>query len=68
MPLFTEPTFRFGGDKALFIEVGDEITPEVNRSIRHLLNAIDTADIPGVQALAPTYRSILVYYDPLTCG
>ena len=66
MPLFTEPTFRFGGDKALFIEVGDEITPEVNRSIRHLLNAIDTADIPGVQALAPTYRSILVYYDPLT--
>ena len=66
MPLFTEPTFRFGGDKALFIEVGDEITPEVNRSIRHLLNAIDTAAIPGVQALAPTYRSILVYYDPLT--
>ena len=66
MPLFTEPTFRFGGDKALFIEVGDEITPEVNRSIRHLLNAIDSADIPGVQALAPTYRSILVYYDPLT--
>ena len=66
MPLFTEPTFRYGGDKALFIEVGDEITPEVNRSIRHLLNAIDTAAIPGVQALAPTYRSILVYYDPLT--
>ena len=66
MPLFTEPIFRYGGDKSLFVEVGDEITPEVNRSIRHLLNAIDTADIPGVQALAPTYRSILVYYDPLT--
>ena len=68
MPLFTEPTFRYGGDRAVFVEVGDEISPEVNRSIRHLLNAIDSANIPGVQALAPTYRSILVYYDPLTVG
>ncbi len=68
MPLFTEPTFRYGGDRAVFVEVGDEISPEVNRSIRHLLNAIDSANIPGLQALAPTYRSILVYYDPLTAG
>ena len=66
MPLFAEPTFSYGGDKALFVEVGDEITPEVNKGIRNLLSAIDNSDIPGVEALAPTYRSILVYYDPLT--
>ena len=66
MPLFAEPTFSYGGDKALFVEVGNEITPEVNKGIRNLLSAIDNSDIPGVEALAPTYRSILVYYDPLT--
>lgn len=66
MPLFSELDFRYGGDRSLYVEVGDEITPEVNRGIRNLLSAIDKAEIAGVQALAPTYRSILVYYDPLT--
>ena len=68
MPLFNELNFRYGGDRSLFVEVGDEITPEVNQGIRNLLSAIDKADIAGVKALAPTYRSILVYYDPLTVG
>ena len=68
MPLYSELNFRYGGDRALFAEVGDEITPEVNRGIRNLLSAIDEADLAGVQAMAPTYRSILVYYNPLVVG
>ena len=68
MPLYSEPNFRHGGDRALFVEVGDEITPEVNRGIRNLLSAIDEANLAGVQAMAPTYRSILVYYNPLAVG
>ena len=68
MPLYNEPNFRHGGDRALFVEVGDEITPEVNRGIRNLLSAIDEANLAGVQAMAPTYRSILVYYNPLAVG
>lgn len=68
MPLYSEPNFRYGGDRSLFVEVGDEITPEVNRGIRNLLSAIDEADLAGVQAMAPTYRSILVYYNPLAVG
>ena len=43
------------------------------RSLRRSTGAYGTCstpsivpEIPGVQALAPTYRSILVYYDPLT--
>lgn len=68
MPLFSDLNFQYGGDRSLFVEVGDEITPEVNRGIRNLLSAIDGAEIAGIQALAPTYRSILVYYDPLTVG
>ena len=45
--------------------MGDAISPEVNRRVKGLLDAIDKAVIEGVEALSPTYRSILVYYDPL---
>ena len=63
--MYQTPTFHYGGDRALYVEVGNEISPEVNRRIRGLLDAIDKADISGVEGLAPTYRSILVYYDPI---
>ncbi|MEE9248494.1 MAG: carboxyltransferase domain-containing protein, partial [Dehalococcoidia bacterium] len=63
--MYQQPRFRLGGDRALYIEVGDAISPQVNRRVKGLLDAIDEAAIEGVQALAPTYRSILVYYDPL---
>ena len=63
--MYQQPRFRLGGDRALYIEVGDAISPEVNRRVKGLLDAIDEAAIEGVEALAPTYRSILVYYDPL---
>ncbi|MEE9247139.1 MAG: 5-oxoprolinase subunit PxpB, partial [Dehalococcoidia bacterium] len=63
--VYQQPRFRLGGDRALYIEVGDVISPQVNRRVKGLLDAIDEAAIEGVQALAPTYRSILVYYDPL---
>ena len=63
--MYQQPRFRLGGDRALYIEVGDAISPEVNRRVKGLLDAIDKAVIEGVEALSPTYRSILVYYDPL---
>ncbi len=63
--MYQQPRFRLGGDRALYIEVGDAISPEVNRRVKGLLDAIDKAAIEGVEALSPTYRSILVYYDPL---
>jgi KipI family sensor histidine kinase inhibitor len=63
--VYQQPRFRLGGDRALYIEVGDAISPEVNRRVKGLLDAIDEAAIEGVEALSPTYRSILVYYDPL---
>lgn len=63
--MYQQPRFLFGGDKALYIELGDSISPEINRRVKSLVSSIDEASIPGVIDLAPTYRSILVYYDPL---
>ena len=53
------------GDKALSIELGDAISPEISARVRALLLAIQKQNIPGVVELVPSYRSILAYYDPL---
>ncbi len=54
-----------GGDKAIFVEFGDTIDPELNHRVRHLILAIKKAKIRGVIETVPTYRSLLVYYEPL---
>ena len=59
------PRFILSGDTALVVELGDEISPEVNRRVRDLAAAIESSDLPGVYDFLPTYRSVLVYYDPV---
>lgn len=63
--IYEEPRFLAGGDKAIFVEFGDTIDPELNRRVRHLMLAIEKARVPGVIETVPTYRSLLVYYEPL---
>ena len=54
------------GDSALVVEYGDRIDPVLNRQVRELFLALEHAAVPGVVDLVPTYRSLLVCYDPLT--
>jgi len=53
------------GDTALLVEFGDAISLELNRKVVGLDEAIMKADVLGVEELVPTYRSLLVRYDPL---
>jgi KipI family sensor histidine kinase inhibitor len=53
------------GDTALLIEFGDAISLELNRKVVALNEAILKADVLGIEELVPTYRSLLVRYDPL---
>ena len=64
--MYQTPIFRHGGDTALYIELGDSINPATNRCIRNMLDAIDRAAINGIKGLVPTYRSILIYYNPMS--
>ena len=50
---------------ALVAELGDAISPEINRRVRSLTDALEQGGVPGVFDFLPTYRSVLVYYDPL---
>ncbi len=56
--------YLVAGDAALVVEFGDAIDPAINRRVRELCLAVDRARPEGVRDLVPTYRSLLVAYDP----
>lgn len=62
--IYEEPRFLSGGDKAIFVEFGDAIAPELNRRVRNLMLTIQDKKISGIIETVPTYRSLLVYFDP----
>ena len=59
------PTLLPCGDQALIVEFGDAIDPGINRRVHDLAHAIESAGVTGVYDLVPTYRSLLVYYNPV---
>ena len=63
--MYEKPLILPAGDRALVVEIGDGIDPDVNRRVHGTVQAVEAADLPGVVDLVPTYRSLLVYYDPL---
>jgi KipI family sensor histidine kinase inhibitor len=50
------------------VELGDEISVEVNTRVRALEYLIQQERVPGVVETVPTFRSLLVYYDPNRVG
>lgn len=53
------------GDKALIMEFGNEIAKDINAKIRNVVRFLDEANLKGIEELLPTYRSIMIMYDPL---
>jgi len=51
------------GDTALAVEFGDAVDPVVNARVL-ALDARVAQGVPGVVETVPTYRSLLVHYDP----
>ena len=61
--MYETPKFLAAGDRAIVIELGDEISIECNRRIHSLHREILRENVPGIIDIIPTYRSILVQYD-----
>src|SRR5215203_431248 len=64
--LFKTPRIVPAGEAALVVEFGDSIDETINGKVLGLDRAIAQANIQGVIETVPTYRSLLVHYDPLT--
>ena len=65
---YDPPVFRIMGDRALLVELGDQISPVINEAVRELFLKLDRRPIKGVVELVPSYRSLMVVYDPLETG
>lgn len=57
--------FRTMGDRSLLVELGERISPDINRRVQDLMHRLERAALPGVRELSPSYRSLLVLFDPL---
>jgi len=66
--IWSEPRFLPCGDRALSVELGDEITRDINARILALEYLIHQKRVPGVGETVPSYCALLVYYDPLVVG
>ena len=53
------------GDCALLVEFDDQMSREVSERILALRDRVARDDLPGLIETVPTYRSLLVRYDPL---
>ena len=59
------PSYWPAGDAALGVEFGQTIDPAINRQVPALARLLDHAPLPGVIETVPTYRSLLIHYNPL---
>ncbi len=57
--------FLKAGDSALIIELGNEISPIINYNLKKITDYLDSLNHKAIKDLLPTYRSIIVYYDPM---
>ena len=67
-PVYDRPKFLPAGDRAVTVELADAISPEINTKIRELCVVLDRERVPGIVDLVPTYRSLMVCYDPVQIG
>jgi len=65
MSLYPKPISYLMGDRGLLLEFGDGISREINEKVRRMALAIQAEAIEGIVETVPTYRSLLIIYDPV---
>jgi len=57
--------YKNSGDHALVVEFKNEISKETNKKVRALSYLLGNEPINGILETVPTYRSLMIHYDPL---
>jgi KipI family sensor histidine kinase inhibitor len=65
MPATPIPRLLASGDSAITVEYSRDIDDAANQRVLALDRALSRAPIAGVTEAVPTYRSLLVHYDPV---
>ena len=63
--MYDKIKFLTAGDSAIVMEFGDTIEKEINARIAAVVENLKKKKIDGILDILPTYRSILIIYDPV---
>jgi KipI family sensor histidine kinase inhibitor len=63
--MYRQARYLAAGDEGLLVEFGNEIHPDTHHRVYGFARAVEEAHIQGVEEIIPSYRSLLVAYDPL---
>lgn len=61
----SHPRFLTSGDTALVVEFGKSVDRLISALVLALAERIDAAAIEGITETVPTFRSLMIHYDPL---
>lgn len=66
MPIYSEFKVKMMGERAVLIEVADEISREANTYVLALKRKLEEKAkvLRGILELVPAYTTLLIYYDP----
>jgi KipI family sensor histidine kinase inhibitor len=64
-PAALAPRFLNSGDGGLTVEFGEEISEAINTAVIALGEALMARDLRGLCEIIPTYRSLLLLFDPV---
>ncbi|WP_166143931.1 allophanate hydrolase subunit 1 [Methylosinus sp. RM1] len=62
---YAAPRCLDAGEAALVVEFGDSVDPAINAEALALDAALRAAPLAGIVETVPTYRSLMIHYDPL---
>lgn len=63
--MYKEIKYLSAGDSAIVMEFGNTIEKEINAKIAVVVENLKKKNIDGILDILPTYRSILINYDPV---
>ena len=52
------------GDRALTVELGNEIDEHINARLMGFINKLQEARIKGIEEFVPSFRAVLIHYNP----
>jgi inhibitor of KinA len=64
--LYARPRYLDAGEAALSVEFGDSVDPAIHARVLALDAALRGAAMVGVEETVPTYRALMIHYEPLT--
>ncbi len=58
------PLIEAVSEGSILVEYEEEVSLEVNLKVRQLAFGLEQGSHPGLEGIIPTYRSVMVYFDP----